>query len=388
MILNMAGLLLRLRYTGAIPMEAKLLTWECMTTFDEIPAQAELERMFEMEFPRTSRRLQECGGFYRIWHLVSFNSSEGRRSRFLVALVEKPVEKRTFEKITFEKISRRVLPEQIWLSAAADQAIRKLHESDNAGNYLCYAHAEGRLFVLVFFEGRLCHWSEDFVGGHAKLELALSRFRRFLESDALFSRAEHFQEIALQGDFTQGIISQDFSSQALFKRASRDSFWRWHDLRKPEVKATTDFAELVGAILGRKTCWLLILALAMLLGKFGELGAKLKSDLQSNVADVVPPELSVPEISMLEVSAEENLLENLRQFSLPRERKRPCILPEIILKGVVGEMFAVVTVAGESKEISAGDSLGLFEVRTVGRDQITLACGDSTVVKKVGAHGP
>jgi hypothetical protein len=387
MILNMAGLLLRLRYTGAIPMEAKLLTWECMTTFDEIPAQAELERMFEMEFPRTSRRLQECGGFYRIWHLVSFNSSEGRRSRFLVALVEKPVEKRTFEKITFEKISRRVLPEQIWLSAAADQAIRKLHESDNAGNYLCYAHAEGRLFVLVFFEGRLCHWSEDFVGGHAKLELALSRFRRFLESDALFSRVEHFQEIALQGDFTQGIISQDFSSQALFKRASRDSFWRWHDLRKPEVKAT-GFAELVGAILGRKTCWLLILALAMLLGKFGELGAKLKSDLQSNVADVVPPELSVPEISMLEVSAEENLLENLRQFSLSRERKRPCILPEIILKGVVGEMFAVVTVAGEPKEISAGDSLGLFEVRTVGRDQITLACGDSTVVKKVGAHDP
>ncbi len=388
MILNMAGLLLRLRYTGAIPVEAKLLTWECMTTFDEIPAQAELERMFEMEFPRTSRRLQECGGFYRIWHLVSFNSSEGRRSRFLVALVEKPVEKRTFEKITFEKISRRVLPEQIWLSAAADQAIRKLHESDNAGNYLCYAHAEGRLFVLVFFEGRLCHWSEDFVGGHAKLELALSRFRRFLESDALFSRAEHFQEIALQGDITQGIISQDFSSQALFKRASRDSFWRWHDLRKPEVKATTGFAELVGAILGRKTCWLLILALAMLLGKFGELGAKLKSDLLPNVADVVPPELSVPEISLLEVSAEENLLENLRQFSLPRERKRPCILPEIILKGVVGEEIAVVAVAGEPKEITAGDSLGSFEVLAIGRDQVALACGDSTVVKKVGAHGP
>lgn len=388
MILNMAGLLLRLRYTGAIPVEAKLLTWECMTTFDEIPAQAELERVFEMEFPRTSRRLQECGGFYRIWHLVSFNSSEGRRSRFLVALVEKPVEKRTFEKITFEKISRRVLPEQIWLSAAADQAIRKLHESDNAGNYLCYAHAEGRLFVLVFFEGRLCHWSEDFVGGHAKLELALSRFRRFLESDALFSRAEHFQEIALQGDFTQGIISQDFSSQALFKRASRDSFWRWHDLRKPEVKATTGFAELVGAILGRKTCWLLILALAMLLGKFGELGAKLKSDLQSNVADVVPPELSVPEISMLEVSPDWNAVVELPESSAPRVRKPICLLPEVFLKGVVGEEIAVVAVAGEPKEITAGDSLGSFEVLAIGRDQVALACGDSTVVKKVGAHGP
>ena len=116
-----------------IPVEAKLLTWECTTTFDEIPALETLESLFESEFPRTCRRLQESGGFYRIWHLVSFNSSEGRRSRFLVALVEKP-----FEKRKFENIRRRALPEQIWLSAAADQMIRALPESDNAGNYLCY----------------------------------------------------------------------------------------------------------------------------------------------------------------------------------------------------------------------------------------------------------
>ena len=371
MILNAATLFWQMRFMRAIPVEAKLLTWECMTTFDEIPMQAELERMFEKEFPRTCFRLQESGGFFRIWHVVSFNSAEVRRSRFVVALVEKP-----FEKRTFGKNSRRVLPKQIWLSLAADRIIRTLPESDNAGNCLCYAHAEGRLFVLVFFEGRLCHWSEDDVDAQTNLEQILSRFRRFLESDALFSRAKHFEEIALQGEF----------SQALFKRASRDSFWRWHDLRKPEVNAAKGSAEFVSAIFGCKTCWLLILALALLLGKFGELDAKLKSDLRPNVADVLPPELSMPEISLLEVSAEENLLENLRQFSLPRERKRPCILPEIILKGVVGEMFAVVTVAGVSKEISAGDSLGLFEVRTVGRDQITLACGDSTIVKKVGAH--
>ena len=381
MILNAATLFWQMRFLRAIPVEAKLLTWECMTTFDEIPEQVELERMFEMEFPRTSRRLQECGGFYRIWHLVSFNSSEGRRSRFLVALVEKRLEKGTFE-----KISRRVLPEQIWLSAAADQAICMLPESDNAGNYLCYAHAEGRLLVLVFFEGRLCHWSEDFVGRHAKLDLALSRFRRFLESDALFSRAKHFEEISLQG-----FISQEIFSQALFKRASRDSVWRWRDLRKPEVTATKGFAEFVGAILGRKTCWLAILALALLLGKFGELGAKLKSDLLPNVADVVPPELSMPEISSLEESLQEispdwNAVVEPPESSAPRVRKSICLLPEVFLKGVVGEEIAVVAVAGEPKEISAGDSLGSFEVWAVGRDQITLACGDSTVVKKVGVH--
>jgi hypothetical protein len=290
----------------------------------------------------------------------------------LVALVEKP-----FEKRTFGKNSRRVLPEQIWLLAVADQAIRKLHESDNAGNYLCYAHAEGRLFVLVFFEGRLCHWSEDFVGGHAKLELALSRFRRFLESDALFSRAKRFEEVSLQGDF----------SLALFKRASRDSFWRGCDLRKPEGNATKDFAAFAGAMLGRRTFWLVILALVLLLGKFWTLGEKLNRDSLLNLNDVVPPELSMPEISLLEVVAEETSAEKPREISVSRERKQQCVLPELFLKGVVGETFAVVAVAGESREVLTGDSLGPFEVRAVGRDQIILTCGDSSIVKKVGSHG-
>lgn len=354
----------------SIPVEAKLLTWECMTTFDEIPVQAELENLFEKEFPRTCLRLHECGGFFRIWHLVSFNSAEGRRSRFLVALVESPLEN-----------SRRALPRQIWLSAAADQMIRALPESDNAGNYLCYAHAEGRLCVLVFFEGRLCHWSEDIVGPYAKLDLALSRFRRFLESDALFSRAKHFEEINLLEN-----VESDFS-QALFKRASRDSFWRGCDLRKPEGNATKDFAAFAGAMLGRRTFWLVILALVLLLGKFWTLGEKLNRDSLLNLNDVVPPELSMPEISLLEVAAEETSAEKPREISVPRERKQQCVLPELFLKGVVGETFAVVAVAGESREVSTGDSLGPFEVRAVGRDQIVLACGDSSIVKKVGSHG-
>ena len=362
MILNVTALFWRLRFMRTIPVEAKLLTWECMTTFNDIPAQAELERLFENEFPRTCLRLQESGGFYRIWHLVSFNSAEGRRSRFLVALVEPPL----------ENSGRRVLPEQIWLSAAADQMIGSLPESDNAGNYLCYAHDEGRLYVLVFFEGRLCHWSEDVIGRHAKLDLALSRFRRFLESDALFSRANHFEEIPLQGN----------SSPAMFKRASRDPFWRGLDLRKPEGNASKGLAELASAMLGRRTFWFAILTLALLLGKFWN------PTPLSILKDVVPPELSMPEISLLEVSPEwDDVMEPL-ESSAPRSRKPQCILPEVFLKGVVGEEIAVIAVAGESREISVGDSLGAFEVQTIGRDQIALACGDSSVVKKVGAHGP
>ena len=360
MILNMTTMFRKWSFARVVPVEAKFLTWECTTTFDEIPAQAELERLFEKEFPRTCMRLQESGGFYRIWHLVSFNFADGRRSRFLVALVENPIEKN----------GRRVLPEQIWLSAAADQIIRALPESDNAGNYLCYAHAEGRLLVLVFFEGRLCHWSEDDVGPRAKLDLALSRFRRFLESDALFSRVKRFEEVSLQGDF----------SLALFKRASRDSFWRGCDLRKPEGNATKDFAAFVGAMLGRRTFWLAILAFALLLGKIWNPAHP------SILKDVMPPELSMPEISLLEVAAEETSAEKPREISVPRERKQQCVLPELFLKGVVGETFAVVAVAGESREVLTGDSLGPFEVRAVGRDQITLTCGDSSIVKKVGAH--
>ena len=361
----------------SIPVEAKLLTWECMTTFDEIPVQAELENLFEKEFPRTCLRLHECGGFFRIWHLVSFNSAEGRRSRFLVALVESPLEN-----------SRRALPRQIWLSAATDQMIRALPESDNAGNYLCYAHAEGRLCVLVFFEGRLCHWSEESFAEDcsratldARMEQAVSRFRRFLESDALFSRAKHFEEINLLEN-----VESDFSL-ALFKRASRDSFWRGCDLRKPEGNATKDFTAFAGAMLGRRTFWLVILALVLLLGKYWNLGEKLNRDSLLNLNDVVPPELSMPEISLQEVAAEETSAEKPREISVPRERKQQCVLPELFLKGVVGETFAVVAVAGESREVLTGDSLGPFEVRTVGRDQIVLACGDSSIVKKVGSHG-
>ena len=381
--MNAATLFWRLGLMRAIPVEAKLLTWECMTTFDEIPAQTELESLFEKEFPRTCSRLRECGGFYRIWHLVSFNSAEGRRSRFLVALVECPIEVR----------GRRLLPRQIYLTAVADKSIRLADLSDargqasasgeNDGNYLCYAHADGLLCVLVYFEGRLCHWSEDYVGTPAKLDLALSRFRRFLESDALFSRAKRFEEVPLQGDF----------SQALFKRAARDSFWRGRDLRKPETPVANGFAELASAMFGRKTFWLVLLALAVLLGKFWDLGEMLKNDLLLNVADVVPPELSVPEISAFENSLQEVSPNagvesdgSSQEFRAPRERKPQCILPEVFLKGVVGETIAVVTVAGESREISAGDSLGSFEVRSVGRDQIALACGDSSVVKKVGVH--
>lgn len=370
MILNVATLFWRLNFIRTIPVETRLLTWECMTTFDEIPAQAELENLFEKEFPRTCLRLKECGGFYRIWHLVSFNSSEGRRSRFLVALVESPLVNR-----------RRALPRQIYLTAVADRLIRESSASGaNDGNYLCYAHVDGCLCLLVFFEGRLCHWSEDFVRSQAMLDQALSRLRRFLEGDALFSRAKHFEEINLLEN------DESVFSQALFKRASRDPFWRGRDLRKTEEFSTKGVSEVVGALLGRKIFWLTVFALALLLGQFLKLGEKWRSDSLSILKDVVPPELSIPELSFPEISSERNAVENLRQKTTLV--KSSCVLPEFLLKGVVGEKFAMVSVENERpRAFALGDSLGSFEVRAVGREHVKLSCGDSSIVKKVGSHG-
>ena len=372
MILNAATLLWRLHFMRAIPVEAKLLTWECMTTFDEIPAQGELESLFEKEFPRTCLRLQESGGFFRIWHLVSFNSAEGRRSRFLVALVESPLHEQVCG-----NFSRRALPRQIYLTAMADRLIRESGTpAENDGNYLCFAQAEGRLFVLVFFEGRLCHWSEDYVGPQANLDQVLSRFRRFLESDALFSRAKHFEEIPLQGDF----------SPALFNQAARDSFWRGRNLCKSEAVSTNAVKlarEFVYDLLGRKWLWLLALAVIGVIWNW-----RSDADWNAAITNAVTPvsiELSLPP----DWAAVEEATPVVAKTAVELPR---CGLPEFSLKGVVSEKIAMVSVVEDSgnssRTLAVGDSLGSFVLLSIGRDHVELACGDSLLVRKVGAHEP
>ena len=344
--------------------QARLLTWECTMTFDEIPALETLESLFESEFPRTCRRLQENGGFYRIWHMVSFNSSEGRRSRFLVALVGEPL----------EKCSGRVLPEQIWLSAVADQIIRALPESDNAGNYLCYAHAEGRLFVFVFFEGRLCHWSEEAV----EMEKALPRFRRFLQRDALFSRVGHFEELHLQGESGPDFV------RAQFKKASRDSFWRRRDLQRVEMNEKNGLERWPEMLhfLRRKRFWLMAVVLMTLLGRW------LKEEPFLNAENPVPVELSLPPEWM---APEEPREKSSKVVPVKDVALSKCKLPDFFLKGVVAEKLAVVNFAsesGETRALSVGDSLETFVLRTVGREGVKLVCGDSVVEKKVGVREP
>ena len=387
MILNVGMFFWKLGLGRVLPAEARLLTWECTTNFDDVPDLRTLESLFEKEFPRTCCRLQECGGIYRIWHLVSFNSSEGRRSRFLVALVEKP----------FEKCKRRVLPAQIWFAAVADQMIRSKNlqavDGDCDGNYLCYGFDENVLRILVFFEGRLCHWSEEvFAEGlsecvrETKMDQALERFRRFLKSDALFSRAKYFEEVRLLGNF----------SQMQFNEACRDSLWRGRDLLKSEavsMDAAHVVREFAEGLLGRKWGWLLVL---MVIGVawIWRTDADWNESLKNAVAPV-SIELSLPpEWAADEELRELNSLQESRGNSVAAAPR--CKLPDFSLKGVVGEKLAMITLEsatgalrGEvSRTLAVGDSLGSFTVRAIGRERMELACGDSLLVRKVGAHEP
>lgn len=387
MILNIGMFFWKLGICRVIPAEARLLTWECTTNFDEIPDLGTLESLFEKEFPRTCCRLRESGGFYRIWHLVSFNSSEGRRLRFLIALVEKP----------FEKSKRRVLPAQIWFAAAADQMIcskvMQTADGDCDGNFLCYGFDENVLRILVFFEGRLCHWSEEvFAEGlservqETKMDQALERFRRFLKSDALFSRAKYFEEIRLQGNF----------SQEQFNAACRDSFWRGRDLQKSEtvsMDAAHVIREFMNGLLGHKWGWLLALAVIGVAWNW-----RADADWNESLKNAVAPvsiELSLPpEWAADEELRELNSLQESRGASVAAAPK--CELPDFSLKGVVGEKLAMIGLESAtgalqgnvSRTLAVGDSLGSFTVRAIGRERMELTCGDSSIVKKVGSHEP
>ena len=372
-----------LLWKSVIPVEVKLLTWECMTTFDEIPALETLESLFEREFPRACRRLQECGGFYRIWHLVSFNSPEGRRSRFLVALVEGRLEKKDRR-----LLSKRFLPKQAWLSAAADLAIRERPECNNEGNFLCYGYAGSTLCVLVFFEGRLCHWSEetfarDCKGAtlEARMEQAVARFRRFLESDALFSRAKKFEEIRLQD------CSEQEFSPSFFKVAARDAFWRGRDLQKSELNSRN--SRNLSSFLPQKWMGLALLAfLAMLAPKIYTL-LNSSWSVGLKIPNPEPIELTLPPewYESGEVREPDRSIDSDAPSAQVR-LKRNCDLPDFSIKGVVAGKLAMVSVAGESREslrtLAVGDSLDSFAVQAIGREHVEFACGDSLLVRRVG----
>lgn len=338
----------------ACAVDARMFTWDYATHFDVVPTRREVECAFNKEFAESCKVLQAKGACFVIWPLCSFHESDETVSRYLVAVTENTRN---------AKRNRRLYPRQIAMFSAADAAIRKSTSEDNSGNYWCYAVVENVLYMLVFYEGRLCHWSEECLIEGVSVESLLVRFRCFLKTDVLFSRAERFAEIKLEGPF----------NKSLFRKASRDSFWRNFDLKRNRKK---DF--FVGNTLG-KTVALLILLLVILL--IGVNWGKENEIVCRDCVEALPVELlPIPEFVETEelVEKEPNLLNHVE---VPL---RKCDCRPFRLKGVVAQKIAIVSVEGKTHSVSLGDSLGNFIVNTIGRDYLELTCGDSTLKKQVG----
>ena len=212
------------RMGRARAVRARMFTWEVVTDFEGEVSHESLESSFARDFPE-----MQCRPVF--WKMISFNAADGRRHRYLVAVPDAARE--SCERDSRGKQSRgrksrgRALPESVGLYALADKEIRSC---DCGGNMRFAAVVDGVLYILVFMEGRLCHWSEENgYGGNsaAFVEERLERFDTFLEKDPLFSRAESRAGCYADTFATRFVPDATF---ALFAVAARDPFWKGLDL--------------------------------------------------------------------------------------------------------------------------------------------------------------
>lgn len=329
---------------------ARLWTWELVTNFDSDVSHEKLLKWLREDFPET---LKDCTPVCR--EMVGFNSSGGRRHRFLVALPEDGVEglRRHFD---------RVLPQTALLYGAADALMRT---NDGFGNLRYAVLAKSTLYILVFFEGRLCHWTEEVAHDNATAEERLERFDEFLMRDDLFSRAESWRKVFVE--------SRDFSDsqkKALLKAASRDPFWKDYDLDlfdgiKPRAKWRLALAATFVAVLFFSFVW----------RGSGEEVSKI---------DMAAPSLSAaPEIVAVEhpmrISRDK---EDFRVMKVPETSasKAPTCSMPFKIRGIVGGRLArFVLEDGRGGWLRVGDSLGNFRVESIGSSNVSLACGGRIV---------
>lgn len=338
---------------------ARLFTWELSSNFDEAVSLAAARCAFEREFPAACERLREGGGSFCLWPLVSFNATEGRLSRYLVAFTERRA----------CKGRRRPLPPQIWLYSAADGAAMEIPPDECSGSFWCHAQVEDSLYIVVFFEGRLCHWAEEVLPAcdSEYLDLRLERFRRFLKKDPLFSRAP-LKELALDG----GSFETD-ARRRLFRRASRDPYFRSLSLLQDTGKRKKT---------GTRALFVLGILLLVLLGLF-----PVPATDSCESCNDPPPVPLLPAPQVFEV-AEPVTAHSSEPFyktvpaGFPEKFSRAttdCALPDFHLKGVVSNKLAMVSESENTRTLAPGDSLGTFALRRVGRDRIELVCKDSLV---------
>lgn len=350
-----------------LPVQYWLMTWELKVNFDEIPSESFVLESFCRDMPNTIERLGGCSGI-RLWPMVHFNSQEGRKYRYLAAI---PMDESQNVLAVYARrkwLKPRLVPRQFALYGLADQIMKNAGDdrggAEHFGNNVFWSIYDGVMYVLVFFEGRLCHWSEengyDAESGDAQLRLA--RLEKFLIQDDLFSRGKSFlwQEV----EFPKNDVS--------LKTALKDSFVKGCVLESPSVR------NLGNRNFGIAICFIIaVLCLVFFCHR----------ENCEEIPDVAPIELlASPSVDLQPEYFEERSDEDPQIYfqeskarnvqPLNDESVSSCQKPPFRLKGIVGNRLVMVERNGYISTLARNDSLENFVISSIERDRIFLACGD------------
>lgn len=319
--------------------EARLWTWEVTTTFDEELREPELLQKFAAEFPETSRK-----GKPIFKKMISFNGAEGRKHRYLVMHQD------------ISPSPKRLLPRSLWLYGKCDDLMRKNENTENLRFAFLW---ENRLYILVFMEGRLCHWSEEMGHDENSAQERLSRFDEFLSRDELFSRVDQYKEyFEYEKNPEAGWNSGDFWC------GCHDPFWRKFSLNKRKA-----------FLLGTRRMAVVMIMMLSILGLSAQImmGPKDVQDDPEKISVVSEIQWNLPERKMM--GPEQNRIPaELKVVKL--SHRKACGKPHWKLGGIVENRIAqVITDGGKSQWIKPGDSLQEYRVQGIGRSQVSVICG-------------
>ena len=363
-------------WTRTAFVEARLWTWEVVTGFDGVLDPVTLRKRFAEDFPSVAQSSLggECAVEPVFREMVSFNSTDGRKHRYLVMLVNGDAAIKDNAKLRGR--GDRVLPRTAMLYGYADKLMLEEGDCENVdcrgslrescGNCRFVFLDNGWLYILVFFEGRLCHWSEEPHHNNESVQERLGRFDVFLRNDDLFSRAEKwycaFMDI--------GRVPEPERLRWL-RRAGRDPFWRVKTCGKVVWPA---IAAGIALLLAVTTWWNV---------SPGDAPEVLSPDGTELPALTPPPEMRPSEeTAALFNKGDAQFNESEVRAPFKEERVRfnkeinECVLPSIHLHGVVAGRVFSASIAGASPSwYNLGDSIELFEVVSIGKDRVQFACG-------------
>lgn len=370
--------------------EARLWTWEVVTGFDGVLDSKTLRARFAEDFPAVAEacRNGKCAAWPIFREMVSFNSTDGRKHRYLVMRTETDV-------VELRRRYDRFLPRVAEFYGCADKLMREEEcadesdgagaecavENESAGNCRFAFLADGTLYILVFFEGRLCHWTCEPECDAPAVGERLARFDEFLRRDDLFSRAEAWCKRLVCIDGAGAREHREW-----WRRARKDPFWKAVDL--DECSGLKPRAKRKIALLA-----LAVMSIAFACGTTfldnGIAYTRPAPDLTPAPGyafgiDGVDPYETEP---TKKIDEEKPHAKNIRINAVPVEQTTPsadavlqCATPVIKLYGVVeGRLVQASIDGGERAWLRMGDSAGNYKVADIGKDNAVFACGETRV---------